>query len=104
MLGTPLALLLGSILLSRSTRRVAGLLGSCAGYPLEDFPYADVRRAVQRHKHYVPAAALSPHPQREVLASHLGEHDPDTLEIAEKLAEEFSGTALELLETARNLR
>lgn len=104
MLGTPLALLLGSILLSRSKRRVAKLLGSCDGYPLDDFLYGDIRRSVRRHSRHVPAAALSPHPQREVLAAHLGEHDPDTLEIAGKLAEEFDGTAVELLETARNLR
>lgn len=101
---TPAALLVGSELRRRGIRRAAALLGGADEYPLENFPSADVRRALRRHRRRIPAVVLGPHPQRDVLAAQLGEEDPETLEIAGKLAEEFAGTAMELLETARHLK
>jgi len=101
---TPLALLTGSVLLRRNIRRAAALLGGIGEHPLDNFPYSDVRRAIRRHRNRIPAAALVFHSQQTMLAGYLGEGDPETLEIAGKLAEEFSGTAVELLETSRNLR
>ncbi len=100
----PLCSAAGSTFARRNLRKVSHLLGGAGEYPLEDFPYNDVRSAVLRHRHYVPAGALSVHPQQRTLAGHLGERDPETLEIAEKLAGEFAGSAVELLEAARRLR
>lgn len=101
---TPAAILIGSEMRRRNILRAASLLSQTGEYPLADFPGTDVRRAVRRHRSRVPASVLAPHPQRDVLAAHLGEQDPETLEIAGKLADEFAGTAVELLETARRLR
>lgn len=101
---TPLALMVGSVFRQRHIKKAASLLGGAGDDLLEDFTPGDVRRAVRRFRRSVPAAALSRHPRQELLANHLGENDPETLEIASKLADEFAGTALELLEAARNLR
>ena len=100
---TPVGVLVGSSLLRRNIKKAAILLGRVGEHPLEDFPYGDVRSAVLRHRQTVPAAALRHHPQQQVLAEHLGLTDPDILEIAGKLADEFAGSAVELIETARRL-
>lgn len=100
---TPIGVLLGSSVLRRGIKKAARLLGGAGEHPLVDFPYGDVRSVVLRHRKTVPAAALRPHPQQRVLAGHLGLTDPEILEIAEKLADEFAGSAVELIETARRL-
>jgi len=93
----------GSGLLRRNLRRAAHILGNPGGQPLGRFPAGDVRRAVRRHRRRVPASALRPRPLQAVLAAHLDEYDPEILETAGRLSEEFDGSAAELLETARRL-
>lgn len=103
MLLCPVVVVLGNSLLTRGLRKAASLLERDDADPLSIFPERDVARAVRRCRYAVPARALAGQ-RRNSIASYLGEDDRDVVEIAGKLAEEFSGGALELLDTARLLR
>lgn len=100
---TPATIIVGNALFRRNALRAGAVLSGDTGDPLSAFALGDVRRAVRRLRRHVPARALGGKRRTEI-ARHLGESDPDTLEIAGKLSDEFDGSALELLETARRLR
>lgn len=101
--GVPLALIFGYGSARNGHKRAGALLCSENEHPLDVFAAPDVERAVRRFRRYVPARALVETPHRALVAYTLGESDPDTLEIAAKLATEFDGTALDLLDAARRL-